>query len=169
MRLKNFGLTEPVSDAAITRFAVAQGQQQETIQERQRQLEELKRERKATAHHIPVKDLPEPERFNRLLPERKHFVDTIKMISYRAETSMVAILREKMARADDARTLLRQIYDTECDLIPDLQARTLTVHLHHLTQAAHDQVLPHLCDQLNETETIFPDTELRLFFKVGSS
>jgi len=26
----------------------------------------------------------------------------------------------------------------------------------------------HLCDQLNETETIFPDTKLRMVFKVGS-
>ena len=161
-------LTEPVSDAVITRFALAQGQQQETIAERQQQLEELKRQRKATLHHIPVKDLPEEVRFTRLLPERKHFIDTIKMISYRAETSMVGILREKMSRSDDARALLRQIYDTECDLVPDLQAGTLTVILHHLTQAAHDQVLGHLCDQLNETETIFPDTQLRLFFKVGS-
>jgi hypothetical protein len=104
-----------------------------------------------------------------LLPERKHFIDTIKMISYRAETSMMGIVREKMSRADDARALLRQIYDTECDLIPDLQTSTLTVKLHHLTQAAHDQVLRHLCDQLNETETIFPDTQLRLLFKVGSA
>jgi hypothetical protein len=161
-------LTDPVSDAAITRFALAQGQQQETIEERQRRLEELKKQRKATPHHIPVKDLPEDVRFTRLLPERRHFIDTIKMISYRAETSMVGILRENMSRGDDARALLRQIYDTECDLIPDLQAGTLTVILHHLTQAAHDQVLRHLCDQLNETETIFPDTQLRLFFKVGS-
>ena len=161
-------LTDPVSDAAITRFALAQGQQQETIEERQRRLEELKKQRKATPHHIPVKDLPEDVRFTRLLPERKNFIDTVKMISYRAETSMVGILRENMSRGDDARALLRQIYDTECDLIPDLQAGTLTVILHHLTQAAHDQVLRHLCDQLNETETVFPDTQLRLFFKVGS-
>jgi len=161
-------LTELVSDAAMTRFALAQGQQQETIEQRQRQLEEYKHQRKETPHHIPVKDLPEEIRFTRLLPERKHFIDTIKMISYRAETSMVGILREKMARADDARALLRQIYDTESDLAPDRQAGTLTVTLHHLTQAAHDQVLVHLCDSLNETETIFPDTQLRLVFKVGS-
>jgi len=48
-------LTEPVSDAAITRFAAAQGQQQETIEERQRQVEQFKKQRKATPHHIPVK------------------------------------------------------------------------------------------------------------------
>jgi hypothetical protein len=73
-----------------------------------------------------------------------------------------------MSRADDARALLRQIYDTDADLIPDLNAGTLTVKLHHLTQSAHDQILRHLCDQLNETETIFPDTQLRLHFQVGS-
>jgi hypothetical protein len=161
-------LTEPVSEAAVTRFALTQGRQQEKIEELRRQLEKLKQERKTTPHHIPVKDLPEPERFTRLRPERKHFIDTIKMISYRAETSMVEILREKMSRTDDARALLRQIYDTEADLIPDFGAGTLTVRLHHLTQSAHDQILRHLCDQLNETETIFPDTQLRLSFQVGS-
>jgi hypothetical protein len=70
--------------------------------------------------------------------------------------------------AYDARALLRQIYDTEADLIPGLGTGTLTVQLHHLTQSAHDQILRHLCDQLNETETIFPDTQLRLRFQVGS-
>src|SRR5260370_35980606 len=100
-------------------------------------------------NHMTVKDLREEVRFTRLLPERKHFIDTIKMISYRAETSMVGILREKMSRSDDARALLRQIYDPECDLVPDLQAGTLTVILQHLMQAAHDQILHHLCDQLH--------------------
>jgi hypothetical protein len=32
--------------------------------------------------------LPEEDRFSRLRTERKHFVDTIKMIAYRAESSM---------------------------------------------------------------------------------
>src|ERR1019366_6379875 len=68
-----------------------------------------------------------------LLTERKHFIDTIKLIAYRAETSMASLLRDKLSRADDARALLRQIYDTEVDLIPDLENKTLTVRLHHLT------------------------------------
>ncbi len=90
------------------------------------------------------------------------------MIAYRAETSMASILREKLARGDDARALLRQIYDTEVDLLPDEQAKTLTVSLHHLTQAAHDEVVRHLCDELNATETTFPGTDLRLVYKLGS-
>jgi hypothetical protein len=94
-----------------------------------------------------------------LLPERKQFLDTIKLISYRAETSMASVLRETMTRSD-ARALVRQIYSTEADLFPDAESKTLTVCLHHLTQAIHDQALRHLCDQLNATETIFPGTDL---------
>ena len=87
-------------DAAVARFALMQGQQLESVEQQQRQLRERQRRHKATAHHIPVKDLPEEVRFTSLLPGRKRFIDTIKMISYRAETSMMGILREKMSRAD---------------------------------------------------------------------
>ena len=81
---------------------------------------------------------------------------------------MATLLREKLNRTDDARALLRQIYDTEVDLFPDLNANTLTVRLHHLTQAAHDNAVRHLCDQLNATETVFPDTNLKLVFVLGA-
>jgi hypothetical protein len=48
-----------------------------------------------------------------------------------------------------ARALLRQIYNTEVDLIPDLNAKTLIAWLH--------------------TETVFPGTDLRLLYKLGSA
>ena len=48
-------------------------------------------------------------------------------------------------------------------------AKTLTVGLHHLTQAAHDDAIRHLCEQLNATETIFPDTELKFVYQLGTS
>jgi len=168
-RFAGVGLTEPLSDAEVIHYQLGQAQQQEKVEGLQRQLDQLKQTRKATPHHIPVKDLPEKDRFTRLLSERKHFIDTIKMICYRAENSMMSIIREKMGRADDAHSLLRQIYNTEVDLVSDLKANTLTVRLHHLAQAAHDDVVRHLCDQLNETETIFPDTQLKLLFEVGSA
>jgi len=116
-----------------------------------------------------VKDLPAESRFERLRTERKQFLDTIKMIAYRAETAMVATLREKLARSDDGRALLRQVYQNEVDLLPDLEAKTLTVCLHHVTQAAHDAAVRHLCEELTATETTFPGTDLRLVYKVGSS
>jgi hypothetical protein len=92
------------------------------------------------------------------------------MIAYRAESSMASMLRESMARGpDDARALLRQIFQTEADLTPDLAAGILTVRLHHLSQAAHDHAIEPLLVQINATQTLFPGTNLTLVFKLGSA
>ena len=157
------------ADSEVSRYQIKKAQLQEQIENLTADIDQLKLQRKQTLHHIPVNDLPESDRFSRLLTERKHFIDTIKLLAYRAETAMASVIREQLNRADDARALLRQIYDTEVDLIPDLQAKTLTVRLHHLTQSSHDHAVRHLCDQLNATDTIFPDTELKLVYKLGSS
>jgi hypothetical protein len=158
-----------LAEKEVDGYEQKQGQLQEVIEDLDRQIQQLKAQRQQTPHHIAVKDLPESDRFSRLLTERKHFIDTIKLIAYRAETSMASLLRDKLSRADDARALLRQIYDTEVDLIPDLEKKTLTVRLHHLTQAAHDEAVRYLCDQLNATDTLFPDTVLKLVYQLGAS
>jgi hypothetical protein len=166
---RNAGLIQPLSERVVRNYERHQGELQEGIEQLQPALEELKRRRKQTPRHIPLQDLPEADRFTRLRTERKFFLDTIKMIAYRAETSMASTVREKLKRSDDARALLRQIYHTEADLIPDREAKTLTVRLHHLTQAAHDSAVRYLCDELTATETIFPGTDLRLVYKLGSA
>ena len=162
------GLSE-LAGKEVDGYQQKKGQLQQAIEDLDRQIQQLKAQRKQTPHHIAVKDLPESDRFSRLLTERKHFIDTIILIAYRAETSMASLLRDKLTRADDARALPRQIYDTEVDLIPDLENQTLTVRLHHLTQAAHDETVRYLCDQLNATATIFPDTDLRLVYQLGAA
>jgi len=162
------GITQPLSEAVVRQYEQHQGELQARIEQLQPALEQLKQRRKQTPRQIPVQDLPEADRFTRLRTERKYFLDTIKMIAYRAETSMAATVREKLQRSDDARALLRQIYSTEVDLIPDLNTKTLTVCLHHLTQAAHDAAVRYLCEELTATETIFPGTDLRLVYKLGS-
>lgn len=165
---QNVGIEQPLSEAVVRTYEQHQGNLQESIEQLHPALDLLKQQRRQTPRQIPVQDLPEPDRFTRLRSERKYFLDTIKMIAYRAETSMASTIREQLKRTDDARALLRQIYDTEIDLMPDLEAKTLTVHLHHLTQAAHDIAVRHLCNELTATETIFPGTDLRLVYKLGS-
>jgi len=163
-------LSEDPTEPQVQGFQRRKGNLQEEIQVLDLEIAKLKQLRKQTEHHIPVKSLPEADRFTRLRTECKHFIDTVKMIAYRAETSMAALLREHMARgSDDARALLRQIFETEADLTPDLAANTLTVRLHHLTQAAHDQAIEQLLGDLNATQTVFPGTKLTLVFKLGSS
>jgi predicted nucleic acid-binding Zn-ribbon protein len=163
-------LSEDPTESQVQGFQQRKGHLQEDIQALDLEIDKIKQLRKNTEHHIPVKSLPEEDRFTRLRTERKHFIDTLKMIAYRAESSLASLLREHMARgADDARALLRQVFQTEADLTPDLAAHTLTVRLHHLTQAAHDQAIEPLLADLNATQTVFPGTKLTLVFKLGSS
>lgn len=139
---------------------------QEAITAFAHELEALKETRKATPKHITMGELPEAERFEQLRTQSKHFIDTIKMVAYRAETAMAHVVRETMPRHDDARSLLRNIYRTEVDLLPDEQANTLTVRLHHLATRSADEAVRHLCEELNATDTIFPGTTLRLVYEL---
>ena len=160
------GEIEPLK---VETFERRKAEFQECIAALQEEVAALKTERKATKRHIPFHDLPEEERFKRLSTQSKHFVDTIKMIAYRAETAMAQTLREKMARYDDARSLLRAVYSSEIDLLPNAQEKNLTVRLHPLANESSDDAVRHLCAELNRTEVLFPGTELRFVYELVSS
>jgi predicted nucleic acid-binding Zn-ribbon protein len=147
------GEIEPKKVAAFEQQKAAL---QERIEGLTKELEELKTQRKAVKHHISIAELPEEQRFKQLSTQSKHLIDTIKMVAYRAETAMAQMAREKMRREDDARSLLRALYSTEADLVPDQNAGTLTVRVHHQANRCADEVIAHLCHELNQTETIFP-------------
>ena len=82
---------------------------------------------------------------------------------------MANCLREHLTRPDEARRLLCALYSTDADLLPDPQAGTLTVRLHHSANAVTDQAIEKLCAELTATETVFPQTNLRLVLKLGSA
>ena len=161
---------EGMEPEAVARLEIQRGKQLERIGEHRTRLEELKKARRATPYHVSLGELPEGERFEQLKPTRKHFLDTIRLIAYRAETALVLLARESMARLDDARALVRQLFTSSVDLSPDEEAKTLTVRVHRFATAAHDTVLEHLCGELTATETLFPGTKLRLIFEpVGAT
>ena len=86
----------------------------------------------------------------------------------RLEAHVAKTPEQERRLGEEARAVLRQIFDTEADLIPDPVSNTLTVSLHQRTPAAHDQAIEHLLAELNATQTIFPGTRLTLVFKIGS-
>jgi len=142
----------------------------EEIELLQQEVDQLKQARKETQRHIPVQDLPEEERVKQLATPSKHFLDTIKMIAYRAETAMDNLLSELSEfQQIDGRCILRAIYKSDADILSDHEKGTLTVRLHHMASRSLDEIVGKLCDSLNETETIFPETNLRLILKVGQN
>jgi hypothetical protein len=170
-RLAAFGqihLGGQLSERQIAAYERKKGALREEIEELERDLEQRKTQRRQTPRHIALGQLPEDERFAQLAPVRKQLIDTIRMIAYRAETAMAILLRDTLGRADDARPLLREIFTTEADLIPDDAQGTLTVRLHHLTNAMSDAAARALAVTLNESETCYPGTDLRLIYKLVS-
>ena len=171
-RLAHFAamtLEQPIEPQHVAPFVRRKAALQEEIEALQHELDSLKAKRKETPHHITLDELPEEARFRQLSTQSKQLLDTLKMIAYRAETAMAESLREHLTRPDEARRLLRALYTSEADLLPDLDAGTLTVRLHHAANAATDQAIAKLCEELNATETLFPRTNLRLVLKLGSA
>lgn len=155
---------QPSPDQAAA-FEQQKGRLLQSVEGRQKALEDLKGQRKKAPKHVLLKDLPEQDQFSQLKVDKKHLVDAIKLVAYRAETILVAIAREKLARAeDDARAWVRGLLQSSVDLRPDPKQGTLAVFIHRQPTAGQDAVLLHLCAELNETETIYPGTNMRLVF-----
>lgn len=171
-RLAEFGkmtLKEDDDNDAIEVFLKKKADCRDDIEQLQHQCQALKDKRNKTAHHIMVDELPEEERFKQLSTPSKHLIDTIKMIAYRAETAMATILRQTLSHQDESRTLLEALFKTDADIYPDQKAGTLTVRLHHMANRCSDAAIEKLCAELNETQTLYPGTSLRLILKLGST
>ena len=170
-KLREFGeitLSPAPLPKEIQAYETRKGNLVEEIDRYKEDLAALKETRRETCKHIALDQLPETDRFSQLAPERKAFMDTIKMIAYRAETAMAAILRESLARPDDARALLRDIFTTQADIHPNQQKGILTVRLHHLANRLSNQAVHDLAEYLNTTETFYPGTNLRLRYELVS-
>jgi prepilin-type processing-associated H-X9-DG protein len=163
-------LSKPISEGVVETFQVAKSALKEEIDQLDEQLGATKLQRKGTPRKIKFSELPQEEKFKKLGTKSKHFIDTIKMIAYRAESAMVNTLRGRMSRHDDGRQLMASIYAATTDIFPRPDMKELHVRFHHLANAAEDRALAHLLEELNGTETLFPGTELKLVYSMmGSS
>ena len=124
----------PQSDeAAQSKWEKRKAELVEAIEQFDHELTGINSQLKTTPSHLDWDKLPETEKFQRLAPSRKQLVDTVKLIAYRAETALAAIVREELARTDDARSLLRNLFCSEADLLPDLEQRVLRVQVHPMS------------------------------------
>lgn len=170
--LAQFGalnVDETIDAENMTPFLAAKSALHEQIDGLKTDIAALKAERKATPHYVKIQDLPEADRFRKLATASKHFIDTIKIVAYRAECAMTNIVRELMPKPDQARALIATLHATEADILPDYANKTLTVRLHRSARAHTDAVITKLCDELSATETVFPRTKLRMIFKLGAA
>jgi len=137
------------------------------IQKLQTDLADLRHQRKNTPKKVPLSTLPENARPRDLLPLGKMLTDTIKMIAYRAETALVGLLRPRLAKEEEARALIRELFVSSADLEPDEPKNTLTIRIHRMANPAHDKAVDALLAELNELKFKHPETQARMIYELA--
>lgn len=133
----------------------------------QNQLAETKKAKKETLKYIKIDDLKENEKFKQLASPGKHFIDTIKMIAYRAETAMAILIKEWLPDyATNARSILKIFYQADADIIPNKETSVLNIMIHTQTTPTLNKILKNLCEHLNQTNFIFPGTNLKMNYQL---
>jgi len=128
---------------------------------------DLRAQRRSTPRKVPISSLPEAQRPRQLVPLAKMLTDTVKMIAYRAETALVGLLRPHLARDEDARALVRELFVSSADIEPDEQAKTLTIRIHRMACPAHDLAIGALLAQLTQAAFRHPETGMRVVYELA--
>ena len=162
-------LENEIEEKEVKDYIQKKSELKESIEDMEKSIEKLKAKRKKAGRHIAISELPEDQKFDQLKKGGKQFIDTIKMIAYRAETSVVNIVRKYSYKKDEARSIVRQMFKTDADVLPDEENGQLNVRIHNMSTPRDNRCVELVCKVLNESETNFPGTNLRLFFSLVSN
>ena len=115
---------------------------------------------------ISIAEMPPQQRYNKLMIESKKLKNAIIMIVYRAESALYNTMSEFYKSTEkEGRIILKEIFTSDADMIPDYENHTLTIKLHSLSTPRANQAVKELCNFLNQTETRFPLTNLKLVYE----
>jgi hypothetical protein len=138
----------------------------EDIKQLQKEIDELYQTRKKIAPKIKLSELPEHLQYTQLKTEHKEFINLIKMVAYRAETALVQYLKPFYKDVlNDGRMLIKNLFTTPADIVPNYQNNTLTVKIAGMANPNQKKNIQLLFDELNLTETIFPNTNLMMKYE----
>lgn len=136
------------------------------IDEHSADIEQLLEQRSKLKSRIKIAEMPQDKKYNKLKPESKKLKNAILMMAYRAETTLYNSMNEfYTSNKKDGRMILKEIFKSDADIIPDYKNRTLTVRLHSLSNNRFNQVAAKICEILNHTKTPYPNTNLILNYQ----
>lgn len=153
--------TESSAAAVTTRAEIFEG-----LQRIEADYKILLEKRRKVPKKIKLADLSEDQRPTALKAPGKRLVDIVKMIAYRAETALVGQVLPYLGKEADARALIRELLVSSADIVPDSDAKTLTVRVHRMTTAAHDTAVSGLLAKLTAEEFTHPQTGLRMVYEL---
>ena len=160
-------LKSEADEAKTAKWEKQKSDLREQIEQFEHEVDSLKEQMNSTPKHLEWDQFPEDAKFKRLAPSRKRLTDTVKLVAYRAETAMSNLLRESLRREDDSRSLLRDLFRSDSDVIPHSDTKVLEVRIHTLANPRSNRAVQHLLDHLNAAECTYPGTEFRLSYTLG--
>jgi len=130
------------------------------------EIKDLLENRKTQPSRISIAEMPQEQRYNKLKREGKKLKNAIIMLVFRAESALFNILSEfYKSNEQEGRMILKEIFSSDADMIPDYENKLLTIKLHSLSTPRANQAVKELCSFLNQTETCFPFTNLTLVYE----
>jgi hypothetical protein len=145
-------------------FKIAQGKLGQQICAAWQRLQESQKRRDAVPRRVPVQSLTE-EPVIKLAPERKHLTNVLKIVAYQAESDLLRLLAPHYRRAgDEGRTLLQSALLSAADL--EVTQTELRVTLAPQSSPHRTRAIAALCEELNQTGTVFPGSALRLRYAI---
>ena len=155
---------DELGETKMKRYLLQKAEILQTVEIYQSELEEIKLKKKGVPKRIPVKETEPGKGILTVINDRKMLMETIKNIGYRAESALAAQIRPLMKNPDEAKNLIRSIYQSTADLKVDKQNNRLYVCLHHSNFAHEDNMIRELFNLLNESQTKMPGSNLELFY-----
>lgn len=138
----------------------------EEVESLKQRKNEINSEKKTTPHYIKWKELSGKDKFNKLPSSRRRLVSTVAMIAYRAETVMANIISDNdTVTTTEARAILQALFTTSADIRLREKEKILTIRIHGASTPKQNKILNNLFSELNNTETIYPGTKLKMIFK----
>jgi transposase len=158
-------LTNPELQRRTMRgFKIAQGKLGQQICQAMQRVQQLEAQRAAVPRRVPVQAVSE-EPVVKLAPERKHLTNLIKMVAYQAESDLLRAVAPHYRRVEEeGRTLIQSALAGAADL--EVTAAELRVTLAPLSSAHRTRAIAALCEELNQTETVFPGSRLSMRYTI---
>jgi hypothetical protein len=150
----------------VPKTAIKKNHLIEQIEALNKEIDKLKLLQNSIPKKISIQQMSDENRYNRLKQESKKLKNAVIMLSYRAETALYNLMEDFYEDNDkEGRMILKEIFTTDADLIPDYKNNNLTIRLHSLSTPRANNAARELCHRLNQTETYYPFTKLKLIYK----
>jgi len=145
-------------------FKVANGKTGKALRSARERLERLREQAQSIPRRVTAAKAAKGEPI-RLRTEAKRLTDAVKTVAYQAESALVRLLRPHYSRIDDeGRKLIASAFELAGDF--HVTSDELRVTLEPAASPNRTKAIAALCTELNQMETCYPGTTLRLNFAI---